>query len=71
MCDLIITTIYCNTNIVYKTRDVIGGVRCDFLQIYAPTSYGAVFLLHTLAPASIKIGFGVVRFGAVWTCGLG
>ena len=35
-----------------------------FLLIYAPTPYSAVFLLHTLAPAPIKIGFGMVRCGS-------
>ena len=46
-------------------RGVIGEVRCDFLRIYAPTPYCVVFLLHTSAPASIKIGFGTMRFGLV------
>ena len=32
--------------------------------IYAPTPYSAVFLLHTPAPAPIKIG--AVRYDAVW-----
>jgi hypothetical protein len=49
-------------------RGVIGEVRCSFLQIYAPTLYSAVFLLHALAP--IKIGFGAVRFSLV-RCGVG
>ena len=44
-------------------RGVIGEVRCGFLWIYTPTPYSAVFLLYTHAPAPIKIGFGVVRFG--------
>ena len=50
-------------------RGVIGEVRCSFLQIYAPTSYSVVFLLHAPAPAPIKIGFDTVRCGLVW-CGL-
>ena len=47
-------------------------MQCSFFQIYAPTSYIAVFLLHAPvpAPAPIKIGFGVVRYGLVW-CGVG
>ena len=53
----------------YTARGVIGEVRCSFLQIYALTPYSAVFLLHT--PAPIKIGFGAVRCGLVWSCGLG
>ena len=40
-------------------------MRCGFLWIYAPISYSAVFQLHVLAPASIKIGFGAVRFDLV------
>ena len=52
-------------------RGVIGEVRCGFFWIYAPTPYSVVFLLHALAPAPIKIGFGVVSFGLVWCrCGL-
>jgi hypothetical protein len=47
----------------YTARGVIGEVQCGFLQIYALTLYSAVFLLHTPAPAPIKIGFGVVRCG--------
>ncbi len=50
---------------------VIDEVWCGFLRIYAPTLYSAVFLLHAHAPASIKIGFGEVRFGLVRSCGLG
>ena len=46
-------------------RGVIGEVRCGFLWIYAPIPYSAVFLLHAPAPASIKIGFGTMRFGLV------
>jgi hypothetical protein len=45
-------------------------VWCGFLQIYAPTPYSAVFLLHTHALAPIKIGFGAVWFGLV-RCGVG
>ena len=45
-------------------------MRCGFLWIYAPVPYNAVFLLHVPAPASIKIGFGAVRFGLV-RCGVG
>ena len=41
-------------------------MRCGFLQIYAPTPYNAVFLLHVPAPAPIKIGFGAVQCGLVW-----
>ena len=41
---------------------VIGEVWCGFLQIYAPTPYSAVFLLHAPTPTLIKIGFGVVWF---------
>ena len=48
------------------SRGVIGEMQCDFLRIYAPTPYSAVFLIHAPAPAAIKIGFGVVRCGAVW-----
>ena len=33
--------------------------------MHALTPYSAVFLLHAPAPAPIKIGFGVVRCGAV------
>ena len=44
-------------------KGIIGEVRYGFLWIYAPTPYSAVFLLHALAPASIKIGFKAVRFG--------
>ena len=44
-------------------RGVIGEVRYGFLRIYAPTPYNAVFLLHALAPAPIKIDFGVERCG--------
>ena len=51
-------------------RGVIGEVRCDFLRIYAPIPYSAVFLLYAPAPAPMKIGFGVVRCGLVW-CGVG
>ena len=40
---------------------VIGEVRCGFYQIYAPTPYNAVFLLHATASVPIKIGFSVVR----------
>ena len=51
-------------------RGVIGEVQCGFLWIYTPTPYSAVFLLYTHAPAPIKIGFGVVRFGTVrYRCG--
>ena len=45
-------------------------MRYDFLRIYAPTPYNAVFLLHAPAPAPIKIGFGIVQCGAV-RCGVG
>ena len=45
------------------SRGIIGEMRCDFLWIYAPTSYIAVFLLRAPTPASIKIGFGAVRCG--------
>jgi hypothetical protein len=31
-----------------------------FLWIYAPIPYSTVFLLHALASAPIKIGFGAV-----------
>ena len=48
-----------------KTRGVIGEIQYLFLRIYAPTPYSAVFLLHAPVPASIKIGFGAVRFGLV------
>jgi hypothetical protein len=41
-------------------------VRYDFLQIYAPTPYNAVFLLLAPVPAPIKIGFDAVRCGLVW-----
>ena len=51
-------------------RGVIGEVRYGFLRIYAPTPYSSVFLLHTPAPAPIKIGFGAVRCGLVW-CDVG
>jgi hypothetical protein len=57
-------------HIIYIIRGVIGEVQCSFLLIYAPTPYSAVFLLHAPAPASIKIGFGAVRFGLV-QCGVG
>ena len=52
------------------SRGVIGEVRCGaiFFQIYVPTPYSAVFLLH--APTPIKIGFGAVQCGLVW-CGVG
>jgi hypothetical protein len=49
-------------------RGVIGEVRCGFLRIYTLTLYNAVFLLHAFA--LIKIGFGAVRFGAVFQFGL-
>ena len=52
------------------SKGMIGEVRCSFLRIYAPTLYNVVFLLHALAPASIKIGFGTVRFGLV-RCSVG
>ena len=54
-------------------RDIIGEVQCGFLRIYTPTPYSAVFLLHELAPAPIKIGFGAVQYGvcAVLWFGLG
>ena len=52
-------------------RGVIGKVRCGFLWIYALTPYNAVFLLYAPAPAPMKIGFGVVQCGLVWSCGLG
>ena len=54
------------------SRGVIGEMQCDFLRIYAPTPYSAVFLIHAPAPApaAIKIDFGVVRFGAVLRFGL-
>jgi hypothetical protein len=45
-------------------RSVIGEVRCGFFRIYTLTLYNAVFLLHAFA--LIKIGFGAVRFGAVF-----
>ncbi len=45
------------------SRGVIGGVRYGSLRIFAPTPYNAVFLLHAPVPVSIKIGFGVVRYG--------
>jgi hypothetical protein len=48
---------------LFQPRGVIGEVRCGFLRIYAPTPYSAVFLLHALALAPIKIDFGVVRCG--------
>jgi hypothetical protein len=48
-----------------NTRGVIGEVRCDFLWIYTPTPYSAVFLLHAPTPAPIKIGFGAVQCGLV------
>ena len=51
-------------------KGVIGEVRCGFLRIYAPTSYSAIFLLHALTPAPIKISFGAVQFGLV-RCGVG
>ena len=54
--------------LVYKyniLKGVIGEMWCDFFLIYVPTHYSAVFLLHASAPAPIKIGFGVVRCGAV------
>ena len=51
-------------------RGVISEVRYGFLQIYAPTPYSAVFLLHAPAPAPIKIDFGVVRCGLMW-CSVG
>ena len=40
-------------------------MRCGFLRIYSSTLYSAVFLLHVPIPASIKIGFGMVRCGLV------
>jgi hypothetical protein len=43
-----------------NSRDVIGKVLCGFFQIYTPTSYNAVFLLHARARAPIKISFGAV-----------
>ena len=52
-------------------RDVIGEMRCGFLQFYVPTPYSAVFLLHAPASASIKIGFDAVRCSLVQSCGLG
>ncbi len=55
---------------IHMSRDVIGEVQCGFLQIYAPTPYSAVFLLHALTPASIKIGFGAVQFNLA-RCGVG
>ena len=30
---------------------------------YAPTPYSAIFVLYTLAPAPIMIGFGSIRCG--------
>jgi hypothetical protein len=56
----------------YTARGVIGEVQCSFLQIYAPTPYSAVFLLHALALSPIKIGFDLVRcsIGAVFLFGL-
>ena len=54
---------------LHRTRGVIGEVRCGFLRIYASTPYSAVFLLHALAHAPIKIGFGAVRCGLVWCRG--
>ena len=47
------------------TRGVIGEVRYGFLRIYEPKPYSTIFLLHAPAPAPIKIGFGMVRFGLV------
>ena len=64
------TIISCNpslSEVDIKIRGVIGKVRCDFLRIYAPIPYSAVFLLH--APVPIKIGFGTVQCGLV-QCGL-
>ena len=57
---------------IVPSRGVIGKVQCGFLRIYAPTPYSAVFLLHALTPAPIKISFGVVRcgIGAVLQFGL-
>jgi hypothetical protein len=52
-------------------RGVIGEVRCGFFKIYAPTPYSVISLLHTLAPAPIKIGLGAVRCGAVWCSSYG
>ena len=52
------------------SRGVIGEVRCGFFWIYAPTPYSAIFLLHALTPAPIKISFGAVQFGLV-RCGVG
>ena len=51
-------------------KGVIGEMRCGFLRIYALTPYSEVFLLHVPTPASMKIGFGAVRFGLV-QCGGG
>jgi hypothetical protein len=50
------------------SQGIIGELRCNFFWIYIPTSYSAVFLLHVPALASIKIGFGTVRFGLVRCC---
>ena len=58
-----------NSELIF--RGVIGEVRYGFLLIYAPTPYSAVFLLHALAPAPIKIGFVAVWCGLVRSCGLG
>jgi hypothetical protein len=58
-----------NSELIF--RGVIGEVRCGFLLIYAPTPYSAVFLLHAPTPASIKIGFVMVRCALVRSCGLG
>ena len=56
--------------VIVVVRGVIGEVRCGFLQIYAPTPYSAIFLLHAPALTPIKIGFGAVRCDLVW-CSVG
>jgi hypothetical protein len=48
-----------------ESRGEKTEVWCGFLWIYALTPCSAVFLLHALAPAPIKIDFFEVRLGAV------
>ena len=45
-------------------ENIIDEVRYGFLLIYASITYSAVFLLHTPAPAPIKISFGAMRCGS-------
>ena len=62
--DLIIGKEKHHIGLTFRSRGVIGEVRCSAVRFspdYVPIPYSAVFLLHVSAP--IKIGFSMVRCG--------